>query len=97
MTAPVDVLAVMDGHADGISQAMEGRSARWIDVNAVEAGLAEFREARAAVAELIGAIEGYKKSLRGYDPKDATDKQRDALSDAARRLRAALARCGGAA
>lgn len=43
----IGVLAVMDAHAAGIAQAMEGRSARWIKTKEIEAGLAEFRAALA--------------------------------------------------
>lgn len=53
----VNVLAVMDDHAEGIALAMQGRSARWIKTAEVEAGLAEFREARATVEALIEAAE----------------------------------------
>ena len=48
---------MLDAHAEGIALSMQGRSARWIDTHMVEEGLREFRQARAAVADLVAAAE----------------------------------------
>lgn len=85
MSAPVDVLAVMDSARNSMGMRLPGE---------LDARRAEMAEARAAVVELIEAAsdgmdvpkkEGSDQNGRFYNAKNAA------------RLRAALARIGGAA
>ena len=87
MTAPADVLAVLDTALETI-----GNSEHWWMDSPTRGGFDAdaITEARAAVAELIAAAESAMGAIRAIAPAGVTYEPRD-------RLQAALARCGGAA
>lgn len=79
MSAPVDVLAVMDSCTDELEK----------QPGCYYTDAAKLQEARAAIAELIEAAES---ALRREEFKQGPDAGNDGL---VRRLRAALANVGG--
>lgn len=80
MTAPVDVLAVMDSCTDELEK----------QPGCYYTDAAKLQEARAAIAELIEAAKRIDAVSRGADEFDE-----DNVVKAVHRLRAALARVGG--
>ena len=94
MTAPVDVLAVIDSCTDELEK----------QPGCYYTDAAKLQEARAAIAELIEADKAYDTARSRYDhafrdgPHGNLDEQRDAqhmLREAKKRRAAALARVGG--
>ena len=97
MTAPVDVLAVMDAHA-----ALHAEKARAMDGNSGNARMlrelhkeecSRIREARAAVGELTDKARAAANVLQNAIVAGQIDRGYAPYLD---ELRAALARCGGA-
>lgn len=94
MSAPVDVLAVMDCHASGLGSASESGGID-LSAKACKNVSAELREARAAVAELIAE---FRQLIADADASGITAHYKGrGFDESIERGRAALARVGGAA
>lgn len=87
MSAPVDVLAVLDRVIERSGHIVAS------DVVAVRAAVAELIQAD---REHDAAREAVTASMRRGAPKGALKAARERFDNAAARRRAALARCGGA-
>ncbi|GEM_PF-2878819 len=94
MTHPVDVMAVMGADA---AHAEAYRIVYGV-IDATPAAMAEeSAKARAAVAELIEAVEGYLSERKWYNPLYANKRQYEMFAAAEARLNAAISRVRGVA